>query len=75
MKFNAQQIQAMAAASYAITFSSERAAELADELERHSRDVARAALALELDDPIWAHAERMHRDAPGGVAPRVTADE
>jgi hypothetical protein len=74
VKFNAQQIQAMAMASYGITFSGERAAELANELERHYLHIAQASPALELDDPVWAHTKRMHRDYQGSAATRVTKD-
>ena len=74
MKFKAQQIQAMAIASYDITFSRERAEELANELERHSLHISQASPALELDDPVWAHAKHMHRDYQGSGATRVTKD-
>ena len=75
MKFKAQQIQAMAIASYDITFSRERAEELANELERHSLHISQASPALELDDPLWAHVRRMHRDCQKSATPRVTEDE
>lgn len=75
MKISAQQIQAIASASYEIEFSNERAAELADELERHSRDIAQAAQSLEIDDPIWAHRVLMHSDGLSGITTQVTEDE
>jgi hypothetical protein len=75
VKLKAQQIQAMAISSYDTTFSSERAEELANELERHSLHILQASPALELDDPVWAHAKRMHRDCQRSAAPRVTEDE
>ena len=74
MKFIAQQIQAMAITSYGITFSGERAEELANELERHYLHIAQASPALELDDPVWAHAKHMHRYYQGSAATRVTKD-
>jgi hypothetical protein len=75
VKLNAQQIQAMAISSYDITFSSERAEELANELERHSLHISQASPVLELDDPVWAHEKRMHQDFQRSPAPRVTEDE
>ena len=72
---NARKIQAMAISSYGMTFSSQRAEELASELERHSQHIAQAAPALELDDPVWAHAERMYRDCPRSPASRLIEDE
>jgi hypothetical protein len=75
MKLNAQQIQAMAIAAYQMNFSDQRAAELASEVERHLSDVVRAAPALEIDDPIWAHEERMHRDGLSRTTPGVSEDE
>jgi hypothetical protein len=75
VKLKAQQIQAMAISSYDTTFSSERAEELANELERHSLHILQASPALELDDPVWGHAKRMHRDCQRSAAPRVTEDE
>ena len=75
VKLNAQKIQAMAISSYDITFSTERAEELANELERHSLHISQASPALKLDDPVWAHAKRMHQDFQRNPASRVTEDE
>jgi hypothetical protein len=75
VRLNAQQIQAMAISSYDITFSSERAEELANELERHSLHILQASPALELDDPVWAHAKRMRQDFQRIPTLRATEDE